>query len=155
MPAWYDIQSAQINLIPDQQGIKKSSTAIIELIEREIKRGIKSENIILAGFSQGGAIALHTGLRYEKPLGGIMALSTYLPLEDTLETEKNVSNQHTSIMLAHGLHDQVVPYQLAENTHTILKKNNYPVELHHYPMEHSVCAEEITDISNWIKQRFS
>jgi len=155
MPAWYDIQSAQINLMPDQHGIKKSSTEIIKLIEREIKRGIKSENIILAGFSQGGAIALHTGLRYEKPLGGIMALSTYLPLEDTLETEKNVSNQHTSIMLAHGLHDQVVPYQLAENTHTILKKNNYPVELHHYPMEHSVCAEEITDISNWIKQRFS
>lgn len=155
MPAWYDIKSPQIDLMPDQQGIHKSSKEIVDLIEREIERGIKSRNIILAGFSQGGAIALHSGLRYEKPLAGIMALSTYLPMADKLETEKNVSNQNTSIMLAHGLLDQVVPHQLAENTLAILKKNNYPVELHNYPMEHSVCAEEITDIANWIKQRFS
>lgn len=155
MPAWYDIKSPQIDLMPDQQGINKSSKEIFDLIEREIERGIKSKNIILAGFSQGGAIALHSGLRYDKPLAGIMALSTYLPMADKLETEKNISNQQIPIMLAHGLHDQVVPYQLAENTHSILKKNNYQVELHNYPMEHSVCAEEITDIAVWIKQRFS
>lgn len=154
MPAWYDIKAAQIDNLQDEIGIKKSQQSILSLIEREIERGIKSENIILAGFSQGGAIALHTALRYEKPIAGIMALSTYLPLADTVEKEINEQNINTPILIAHGTLDPVVPFQLAINTQTTLNQLGYSTELKKYEMEHSVCAEEIDMISDWINQRF-
>ena len=154
MPAWYDIRLPQIDQAQDAEGIKKSEQSILALIEREIERGIKSENIILAGFSQGGAIALHTALRYEKPLAGIMALSTYLPLADTAENEINEQNKHTPILIAHGTLDPVVPYQLAIDTQTTLNQFGFSTELKKYKMEHSVCAEEIDDISNWINNCF-
>ena len=150
MPAWYDIRLSQIDMAQDADGIKKSQHEILALIERETERGIKSENIILAGFSQGGAIALHTALRYEKPLAGIMALSTYLPLAETVEHEINDANINTPIFLAHGIHDPVVPLQLASNTQTTLNKLGYSTELKKYEMEHSVCPEEIDNISDWI-----
>ena len=117
--------------------------------------GIKSENIILAGFSQGGAIALHTALRYQKPLAGIMGLSTYLPLADTLEDEINNANKNTPVFLAHGRHDAVIPLQLASDTQTALNKLGYTVELKKYEMEHSVCPEEIDNISDWINRCFA
>lgn len=154
MPAWYDISSAQIDNQQDEAGIRKSQQAILTLIEREIERGIKSDNIILAGFSQGGAIALHTGLRYEKPLAGIMGLSTYLPLVETVEKERHPANIKTPILLAHGGYDPIVPFQLAADTLATLTKLNYPTELKKYEMEHSVCVEEIDDISNWINKCF-
>lgn len=155
MPAWYDIRSDQIDNLEDDAGIRQSEQAILHLIEREIERGIKSENIILAGFSQGGAIALHTGLRYHNSLAGIMGLSTYLPLVDTVEGEIHKANQNTSIFLAHGSLDPVVPFQLALITQEKLAKLNYSVELKKYHMEHSVCPEEIEDISEWINRCFS
>lgn len=155
MPAWYDIKAAQIDAAQDEAGIRNSQQAILALIEREIERGIKSENIILAGFSQGGAIALHTALRYEKPLAGIMGLSTYLPLVDSVADEIDDANKQTPIFLAHGGYDQIIPFQLAANTQEELNKLNYVTELKKYEMEHSVCVEEIDDISNWINRVFS
>jgi phospholipase/carboxylesterase len=154
MPAWYDITAAQIDNQQDDSGIRKSQQSVLALIEREIERGIKSSNIILAGFSQGGAIALHTGLRFEQPLAGIMGLSTYLPLMDSVKNEIHEQNKKTPIMLAHGKHDPVVPFNLAEKTKAYLEELNYTTELHSYVMEHSVCPEEINDISDWINRCF-
>lgn len=154
MPAWYDITSSQIDNQPDEVGIRTSQKSLLALIEKEIARGIKSHNIILAGFSQGGAIALHTGLRYDKPLAGIMGLSTYLPLLNTVENEIHEANRGTPIFLAHGSYDQVIPLQLATTTNACLHKFNYTAELKTYPMEHSVCPEEIDDISDWINRLF-
>ena len=155
MPAWYDIKSAQIDNLQDAAGIKKSQQSVLALIEREIGRGVKSSNIIIAGFSQGGAIALHTALRYEKPLAGIMGLSTYLPLVDTVKDEANKENHDTPILLAHGAHDPVIPFALAEKTNMTLNQFGYTTELYSYEMEHSVCPEEIDMISDWINERFN
>lgn len=155
MPAWYDISSPQIDNLQDEAGIRKSQQALLNLIEREIGHGIKSNNIILAGFSQGGAIALHTGLRYEKPLAGIMGLSTYLPLVETVENEIHEANRKTPVFLAHGGYDPVIPFQLALNTNAFLRKLNYATELKKYEMEHSVCPEEVNDISDWINRCFA
>ena len=155
MPAWYDIKAAQIDSLQDEIGIKQSQDLVLALITREIERGVKSENIILAGFSQGGAIALHTALRYEKSLAGIMGLSTYLPLADTVANEINNANKNTPVFLAHGIHDPIIPIQLATNTQATLNQLGYTVELKKYEMEHSVCIEEVEDISNWINSVFS
>ena len=155
MPAWYDIAAAQLDQQQDETGTRKSQALIVALIEREIDRGIKSENIILAGFSQGGAIALHTALRFDKPLAGIMGLSTYLPLAETVENEISEANKKTPIMLAHGKHDPIIPFSLAEKTKSHLEKLNYSTELHSYEMEHSVCPEEIDYISGWINRIFN
>lgn len=155
MPAWYDIKAAQIDSLQDEIGIKQSQGSVLALITREIERGVKSENIILAGFSQGGAIALHTALRYEKSLAGIMGLSTYLPLADTVTNEINNANKNTPVFLAHGIHDPIIPIQLATNTQATLNQLGYTVELKKYEMEHSVCIEEVEDISNWINSVFS
>ena len=155
MPAWYDIRLPQIDKGQDAEGIKKSQQSVLALIEREIERGVNNENIILAGFSQGGAIALHTALRYEMPIAGVMALSTYLPLADTVEKEINEQNKNTPVLIAHGTLDPVVPYQLAIDTQTTLNQLGFLTELKKYEMEHSVCAEEIDDISNWINNCFN
>ncbi|MDH5660254.1 MAG: alpha/beta hydrolase [Gammaproteobacteria bacterium] len=155
MPAWYDIKAAQIDNLQDETGIKKSQQLILALIEREIDRGVKSSNIILAGFSQGGAIALHTGLRYDKPLAGIMGLSTYLPLVESVKKEIHDANRNTPILLAHGAHDPIIPFELAEKTNICLNQLGYASELHPYVMEHSVCPEEIDMISDWINERFT
>ena len=154
MPAWYDIKAAEIDALQDEAGIKKSQHSIIDLIEREIERGVKSENIILAGFSQGGAIALHTALRYDKPLAGIMGLSTYLPLADSVANDVHDANRKTPIMLAHGKHDPIIPFNLAKKTKEHLNQLGYSTELHAYEMEHSVCPEEIDLISGWINKLF-
>jgi len=155
MPAWYDIKAPQINQLQDEAGIRISQQSILALIEHEIERGVKSNNIILAGFSQGGAIALHTALRYDKPLAGMMGLSTYLPLADKVENEIHSANKNTPIFLAHGNDDQVIPVQLATDTQRALNKFGYDVELKKYEMEHSVCPQEIDDISDWINHCFS
>ena len=142
MPAWYDISSAQIDAMQDEAGIRQSQQYTLALIEREIKRGIHSENIILAGFSQGGAIALHTALRYDKPLAGIMALSTYVPLQDRVETEISEANRNTPIFMAHGKHDPIIPLQTAVSSQAFLNKLNYSIEFKQYEMEHDErCAE--------------
>lgn len=155
MPAWYDIKSAQIDSMQDEIGIKQSQQSILDLIEREIERGVKSPNIILAGFSQGGAIALHTALRYDKPLAGIMGLSTYLPLTDSVKNEVHDANRKTPVLLMHGAHDPVISFSLAEKTNLFLNQLDYTSQLHSYEMEHSVCPEEIDDISDWINTQFA
>jgi len=150
MPAWYDIVAPRIDAEQDEKGIRLSATQINQLIEAEIQRGIESKNILLAGFSQGGAIALHTGLRFNKPLAGIMALSTYLPLKNFVAAESDIANKGTAIFYAHGSHDPVIPITLAEASNAFLIRLGYKINWHRYPMEHSVIPQEIDDISHWL-----
>jgi len=152
MPAWYDIIAPRIDANQDEKGIRYSAAQINQLIETEIERGVESKNILLAGFSQGGAIALHTGLRFSKPLAGIMALSTYLPLDTFVSTEAAPVNKAMSIFYAHGTQDPVIPISLAETSKEFLVSLGYKINWHRYPMEHSVVPQEIDDISHWLEQ---
>lgn len=155
MPAWYDIHGLQLQSIEDEHGIRRASQQIGELIEREMERGIDSNNIYLAGFSQGGALSLFTGLRYSKPLGGIIALSCYLPLANKLNTEVNPANQQIPIFMAHGLADTVVPIIWAQYSRQILMQIDNEVSWHEYPMLHQLCEKEIRDINHWITKRLT
>lgn len=150
MPAWYDIISPQLDQLEDEPGVRRSQQYIETLIERENARGVVPENIILAGFSQGGAIALHTGLRHPRRLAGIIALSTYLPLAQTVRHEASEVNQDTPILMAHGSHDPIIPLRLGKDACHYLKQLGYEPEWKTYVMEHSVCPEEIRDISRWL-----
>lgn len=143
MRAWYDIAMNDIARLPDERGIRESQQAVEQLIARERTRGIDPGHIVLAGFSQGGAIALQVGLRHPQRLGGIMALSTYLPLQDSLEAEASPANRSTPIFMAHGTEDPIVPPSLAESSAAALRSRGYEVEWHTWPMPHSVCAEEV------------
>ena len=150
MRAWYDIAMNDIARLPDERGIRESQLAVERLIARERDRGMDTSRIVLAGFSQGGAIALQAGLRHAGRLAGIIALSTYLALEDSLEAEASSANKATPIFMAHGTEDQVVPLQLAEVSRASLEKRGYPVEWHTWPMPHAVCAEEIESVAQFI-----
>jgi len=155
MRAWYDVSLADLegnSRRADEKGVRASQTAIESLVEREIARGMASENIVLAGFSQGGAIALQTGLRCPQRLAGIMALSTYLPLAESLPQEAAAANAKTPIFMAHGTHDPVVPYAMGSGSRELLGKMGYNVEWHDYPMQHAVCLEELRDISAWLRK---
>ncbi len=154
MPGWYDISMQDIERKPDEAGVRESQQSIDELIAHEIARGIASEKIILAGFSQGGAIALQAGLRQTQALAGILALSTYLTLADSLAAEKTIANANIPILMAHGTQDPVVPLALARRSMDALKQQQYQVEWREYPMQHSVCAEEVEEIGAWIAKRF-
>ncbi|MFW0073071.1 MAG: alpha/beta hydrolase [Coxiella-like endosymbiont] len=155
MRAWYDIYSLEYLSHEDEIGIAHTQQSINKLIEQEIIAGIPAENIILAGFSQGGAIALYVGLRYSKLLKGILALSTYLPLADKLPKEANKANQDVSIFMAHGNADLVLPFMRGYQTFQRLKHLNYSIEWHTYPMGHQVSLEEIKTIRKWLTNRFS
>jgi phospholipase/carboxylesterase len=155
MPGWYDISMQDIARKPDEGGVRESQTAIDQLIERELTRGMASDKIILAGFSQGGAIALQTGLRSKHELGGIMALSTYLTLADSLAKEKTIANANIPILMAHGTQDPIVPLALAKSSRDVLAQQNYQVEWREYPMQHSVCADEVEVIAVWLAKRFT
>jgi len=151
MRAWYDIAAADIAERQDESGIRASQALLVELIEDQIAQGIDSTRIVLAGFSQGGVIALQAGLRFDKPLAGIMALSTYLPLAETLADEKSDANQAVAIFLAHGSTDPVIAIDLAYSTRGQLEKQGYQPSWTEYDgMQHSVCAEEIEHISRWL-----
>jgi len=150
MPAWYDIISPQLEHLEDESGIRRSQQHIEALIQRENTRGIATEKIIIAGFSQGGAIALHTGLRYPQRLAGILALSTYLPLVQTVRQEASEINQALPIFMAHGSHDPIVPLRLGDDSRHYLEQFGYQPEWKTYFMEHSVCPDEISDISQWL-----
>jgi len=147
MPAWYDIFGADLVRRQDAAGIQKSARAITALIDQEVARGIAPEHIVLAGFSQGCAMALHTGLRYPKRLAGLLALSGYLPLADTLSTERTDANAHTPVFMAHGSMDPVVVPARGEASRDLLAGLGYPVQWHSYPMQHSVHPREVADIS--------
>ena len=150
MRAWYDILEMDVSRKVDVDTIVESSDLLRNLIQRELDSGIPSERILLAGFSQGGAIVLHTALRYEKPLAGILALSTYLPTVATLKAERSDANRETAIMMAHGKHDPMIPIINAEKTREALIRMDYSVQWREYPMEHQVCMEEIRDIRTWM-----
>lgn len=154
MPGWYDISMADIERKADEVGVRASQQAINALIEREISRGISADKIVLAGFSQGGAIALQAGLRQPKPLAGIMALSTYLTLADSLGAEKTIANANIPVLMAHGTQDPVVPLTLARASKAQLESHGYKVEWREYPMQHAVCGQEIADIADWLNKRF-
>ncbi|MDP1674864.1 MAG: alpha/beta hydrolase [Burkholderiales bacterium] len=153
MRAWYDIAFGDLegsSRKADEKGVRESQAQIGELITRENTRGISSGNIVLAGFSQGGAIALHTGLRHPEKLAGVMALSTYLPLAESFAQEAAPANKATSVFMAHGTQDPVVPYAMGRNSHDLLTQSGYAIEWQEYPMQHSVCMEEVADISRWL-----
>ncbi len=151
MRAWYDIQHTDFVEQEDETGIRRSQHAIVELIEREDRRGIPPDHLILAGFSQGAAMALHTGLRHPDRLAGIIALSGYLPLAHKIEREAHITNRITPIFMAHGNDDPIVPIELAHASLQQLREYHYPVTWHEYPMEHTVCDQELVDISRWLR----
>jgi phospholipase/carboxylesterase len=155
MRAWYDIKWGDLEAKSkqaDEQGVRASERAVARLVERELAAGIASEKIVLAGFSQGGAIALQTGLRYRGKLAGVMALSTYLPLHESLPAEAAAENRKTPIFMAHGTQDNVVPYEMGGRSRDFLVQHGYAVEWHEYPMQHSVCLEEIRHIGEWLSR---
>jgi phospholipase/carboxylesterase len=149
MRGWYDIASLQFGHNEDAAGIAESAEQINAFLERELERGICRERIVLAGFSQGGAIALYTGLLQPRPLGGIMALSTYVPLSRSLAAALP-DQRHQPIFMAHGLQDDIVKYQYGVESRMWLLNQRYQPEWHDYPMAHSVCMEEIADIRHWL-----
>jgi phospholipase/carboxylesterase len=152
MPAWYDIVGRNLMDQEDADGIKQSAASIIELIEHEVQRGIDYHHIVLAGFSQGCAMALYIGLRLPHQLAGIIALSGYLPLALSLNIEKHIANQSTPIFMAHGTYDPVVVLDRAQASLALLEKLGYPVDWNEYPMEHSVNPEELADISRFLQE---
>ena len=146
MPAWYDLYAHSESQQEDLAGITRSEDYLNSLIENEIKRGIASDKIVLAGFSQGGAIALHSATRYPKKLAGVLALSTYLPLKATLAKQAHAANLATPIFMAHGRADDIISLDRALASRLSLQESGFSVQWHEYPMAHSVCAEEINDI---------
>ena len=155
MRAWYDVSFGDLegkSRRADEQGVRDSQALIGGLIGREIQRGIPAASIVLAGFSQGGAIALQTGLRYPETIAGVMALSTYLPLADSLPREAAPANARTPVFMAHGLFDPVVPLAMGAGSMTLLTGLGYSIEWHQYPMPHSVCPQEIQDIGVWMRK---
>jgi phospholipase/carboxylesterase len=155
MPAWYDIYGVIPVKEEDEAGIRTSEHYIASLIQTEIDRGISSDRIMLAGFSQGGAIALHTALRYPQKLAGVMALSTYLPLHSKLSAEAHSTNKYTPIFIAHGIFDDVISLEMSKVSRDLLQNTGYSVNWHEYPMAHSVCTDEIADIEEFLKQVLS
>jgi phospholipase/carboxylesterase len=152
MRAWYDIAGLDGRSREDEAGIRASQTLITELIRRENTRGILSGRIVLAGFSQGGAMALYAGTRYPEKLAGIMGLSCYQVLSARFEGERQPANQSTPVFLAHGIQDPVVSLLLGEAARRQLQSTGYPVEWHTYSMPHSVCPQEVADIAVWLRR---
>ena len=152
MRAWYDIVAPDLRARQDAEGIKRSQQALIALIQEQIDQGVAAKHIVLAGFSQGGAVALYTALRYAEPLAGVLALSTYLPLADTSAAELQAGNVGVPIFMAHGDADPIVPLDAAVQSRRWLQELGLNVEWHEYAMQHSVCHEEIGHIGQWLQQ---
>jgi phospholipase/carboxylesterase len=152
MRAWYDIYGLTPISREDAAGINESQAAINDLIAQEINRGITPKRIVLAGFSQGGAIALHTALRYPQPLAGVLALSTYLPLKNNLSDEKAAANLAIPIFMAHGVDDDIITMETCQASLAVLQAQSYRVDWHEYSMAHSVCMPEIADIQQFLNQ---
>jgi phospholipase/carboxylesterase len=152
MRAWYDIAGFDRSALQDEVGIRGADAAVRALIRRENERGVPAERIVLAGFSQGGAMALFTGVRYPERLAGIMGLSCYLVLAATLDEERDAANQSTPVFMAHGTFDPVVDVRLGEETRKTLEARGYALTWRTYPMPHAVSPEEIADITSWLQR---
>ncbi len=151
MRAWYDVYGLDGVRREDEAGVRASQARVEALMAREKARGISAAKLVLAGFSQGGAMALHTGLRHPERLAGIMALSSYLPLAATLAAEAHATNRDTPIFMAHGAHDPLIPLARAARSRDLLHAQGYRVEWREYPMAHEVCDAEIRDLSAWLR----
>jgi phospholipase/carboxylesterase len=152
MRAWYDILGFDKSQ-EDEPGIRESTLAVMQLIQRERERGVRSDRIVLAGFSQGAALSIHTAVRAPERLGGVIALSGYLLLRNTLPAELDPIQQRLPMFVAHGRHDPVVPFAWGEGTRDRLVELGFEIEWHDYPMPHSVCAPQIVDIGAWLQRR--
>jgi phospholipase/carboxylesterase len=152
MRAWYDVREDGGERREDEAGVRASQKLIEALIDREQSRGVAASRLVLAGFSQGGAMALHTGLRHPERLAGVLALSCFLPLADKLADEASPANRDGPIFLAHGTHDAVIPISRARRARTVLEGLGYRVEWREYPMPHAVCPEEIADVGRWLRE---
>jgi phospholipase/carboxylesterase len=152
MRAWYDIVADDLARREDERGVRASQGLVEALVARERERGVPAARIVLAGFSQGGAISLQTGLRHPERLAGIMALSTYVPIAATLEAERNAANADVPIFVAHGTQDPIIPLANARRSRELLERLGYPVEWHEYVMPHSVSPQEIDDIGAWLRR---
>ena len=152
MRAWYDIMAADLVRREDEAGLRSSEAALVELIDAQVARDIPPEHIVLAGFSQGCAMTLQAGLRYPKRLAGLMCLSGYLPLAGTVAAERSEANRDIPIFMAHGSSDGVVPMARATASRDALQALGYRVEWHDYPMPHSVCPQEVEDITAWMQR---
>jgi phospholipase/carboxylesterase len=155
MRAWYDIKGFGPERAEDDVGIRESEGVVKKYIEQQIAQGIPADKIVLAGFSQGGAIAFQAGLRYPQRLAGLMALSTYLPLRSTVAQQASAANRDVPILMCHGAYDPVVQLQMGEASRDVLQSLGYRIEWRTYPMEHSVCMEEVVEISKWLQARLA
>lgn len=155
MPAWYDVRGLDLDSRVDERGVRRSAAQVSELIERENRSGIPTRRIVLAGFSQGGAIALHVALRHPERLAGVLALSTYLVCEDSLEAERSEANRGLAMFQAHGLHDPMVPCELGRAAHERLVALGYQATWHVYPLQHEVSLDEVRDVGRWLTERLS
>jgi phospholipase/carboxylesterase len=153
MPAWYDIYGPDLRQGQDEEGIRRSAAQVRALVEREIERGVPSRKIVLAGFSQGAAMAVHVALRHTQPLAGVIALSTYLVLGETIEAEISSANRGLATFQAHGTQDPLVPFRRGEELRRRLVEIGCDVTWKAYPMQHEVCMEEIEDIGAWLRGR--
>jgi phospholipase/carboxylesterase len=151
MRAWYDVYGVEGVRREDEAGVRASQLQVEALIDRETSRGIPAGRLVLAGFSQGGAIALQTALRHPEPLAGVLALSTYLPIAATVKAEATDASRQTPIFMAHGVEDPLIPIERARLSRDLLVKLGYRVEWHEYPMPHAVCDAEIRDIATWLR----
>jgi phospholipase/carboxylesterase len=151
MRAWYDIVSLTGNRDQDQKGIADSVNDTAALVRRERERGIDADQIVVAGFSQGGAIALQLAVRYPEKLAGLIALSTYMLLDHRLENDRHEANKDLPLFVGHGRSDPMVPFMLGEQLAERMRSLGHPVEWHSYPMLHAVCPEEIADLSAWLR----
>ena len=152
MPAWYDLLGLEVGASQDEAGIRAMQRQIEALIAHEQARGIAADRIVLAGFSQGGAMALHTALRYPLRLAGVLALSTYLPLQASLEAERHAANAGLPIFVAHGIEDSVISLAIGQLTAKALAQYHYDLTYREYPMAHSLCMEEIDDIRDFLRK---
>ncbi|MHC9086461.1 alpha/beta hydrolase [Luteimonas sp. RIT-PG2_3] len=155
MRAWYDIKDFDLANRADEQGVEESIVQVDALIERERQRGVPASRVILAGFSQGGAITLAAGLRRSTPLAGLIGLSTYLPAAHKAEGWLVEGAASQPLFFAHGTQDPVVPFAAGEQSAALMQRFGFDVSFHRYPMPHSVCAEEIADLGQWLSQRFA
>lgn len=153
MRAWYDIYSLSFDGREDAQGLEQSRDQLLALIERERERGIDSGRILLAGFSQGGAVVLHTALRHAEPLAGVLVLSAYLPLHARLGSEKRADPARLAMRMDHGTHDPVVPYEAARRSVDWMRAEGFEVDFHTYAMEHGLCPEQIVSLRDWLARR--
>jgi phospholipase/carboxylesterase len=152
MRAWFDIMGFNSDAPHDEKGIRLSTEAISALIRRENERGVPTNRIVLAGFSQGAAMAVFAGVRHPERLGGIMSLSGFAPLASTIDAERQAANQDTPIFAAHGTQDPVLPLQWGRHLHEMLESRGYPVEWHEYPMPHTVSMDEVQDVGRWLRR---